>query len=176
MLLKCVVEMHVLPRRYLPRCILQYIVSPSKADGLLSFEPTAEGTSKALDELDAFDPCLARSLRNMLTKDLSTEEYPLDIGSFDGSANEDPITNENKAECIVAKVKRVLLRDNKGALDCMRDGFRLRQNKGSTRNSIDLTLLLAVSAQICVGVLEWRDPQLWCVLERIEYCLVWVYF
>ena len=112
----------------------------------------------------------------MLTKDLSTEEYPLDIGSFDGSANEDPITNENKAECIVAKVKRVLLRDNKGALDCMRDGFRLRQNKGSTRNSIDLTLLLAVSAQICVGVLEWRDPQLWCVLERIEYCLVWVYF
>ena len=51
MLLKCVVEMHVLPRRYLPRCILQYIVSPSKADGLLSFEPTAEGTSKALDEL-----------------------------------------------------------------------------------------------------------------------------
>ena len=44
-----IVEMHVLPRRYLPRYVLQYVcASPESAEAMLSV-PLEEGESKAGD-------------------------------------------------------------------------------------------------------------------------------
>ena len=127
-LLKCVINMHVLPQRYLPRCVIQYLVSPEQAEALLTPEDNEEeGVLQMLAELEAFDAVYARSLDNMYRKHLDDTCWD----NIDDSGCTKPITNANKGACIIAKIRDLLLNDIRGALDCLRAGFRLeRSGKG----------------------------------------------
>ena len=121
--LKSVLEMHVLPRRYLPRVVLQYIVDPAKATAMLSPPPTIAGALLALQELREYDASAARTLQNMLETDFAAAGGSgLEAGMFDGTDNTDDVTDENKAQCVVAKVRRTMLDEPRAALDCMRRG------------------------------------------------------
>ena len=127
-LLKCVINMHVLPQRYLPRCVIQYLVSPEQAEALLTPDDTEVGVLEMLAELEAFDTVFARSLDNMYRKHLDDTCWD----DIDDSGCTEPITNANKGACIIAKIRDLLLNDIRGALDCLRAGFRLeRYGKGS---------------------------------------------
>jgi hypothetical protein len=143
-LLKCFLEMHVLPRRYFPRTLLQYLVSPDKATAILSLPSTDEGVEAALNELRGYDEVEAKSLHNMYQQNMDGAGF--EVAEFDGSSNTEPVTNDNKAQCIIAKVKRRLLIDNRDALDCMRDGFRLVALAGKDKGepTIDITSHLVV--------------------------------
>ena len=116
--------MHVLPRRYLPRVVLQYIVDPAKATAMLSPPPTIAGALLALQELREYDASAARTLQNMLETDFAAAAAGsgLEAGMFDGTDNTDDVTDENKAQCVVAKVRRTMLDEPRAALDCMRRG------------------------------------------------------
>ena len=86
-----------------------------------------------------------------------THRYAQDVnsegmteGEFDETESEEPLTNNNKAQCIARRVRGIMLNDNiKRSLDCMRNGFRLA---GKGKPLLDLTTHLAVS--ICMGVVS----------------------
>eukprot|EP00947_MAST-08B_sp_MAST-8B-sp1_P006238 g6238.t1 len=147
-LLKCVIEMHVLPQRYLPRHVIQYLVSPSQAlDHYSPAAPTGDDVQRMLGDMETFDTSYAKSLRNMY--EMSGEALGgMTVGDFDGSDSIDPLTDANKAACIVKKIRSVLLDDVRGALDCLRSGFCLERASSTQpllrEPLIDLTPHLAL--------------------------------
>ena len=64
-------------------------------------------------------------------------------GEIDGTESEEPLTNNNKAQCIARRVRGMMMDNIKSSLDCMRNGFRLA---GKGKPLLDLTTHLAVSA------------------------------
>ena len=125
--------------------MFQYLVSPDKAKAMFSSLPfTDEGVKDALRELREYDEVGAKSLSNMYQQNM--DGAGLEVAEFDGSSNTEPVTNDNKAQCIIANVKRKLLIDNRDALDCMRDGFRLVALGGKDEGEpmIDITGHLVV--------------------------------
>ena len=67
-------------------------------------------------------------------------------GEIDGTESEEPLTNNNKAQCIARRVRGIMMDNIKSSLDCMRDGFQLVSHNGSNRGNpqLDLTVHLAV--------------------------------
>ena len=131
-LLKCVINMHVLPQRYLPRCVIQYLVSPEQAEALLTPEDTEEGVLQMLAELEAFDTAYVPFFSNMYRKHLDDTCWD----DIDGSGCKETITNANKGACIIAKIRDILLNDIRGALDCLRAGFRLERYGAGSEEQI----------------------------------------
>jgi hypothetical protein len=66
------------------------------------------------------------------------------VSMFDGSDSELPVTNDNKAQCVIAKVQRTLLVEPRAALNCMRKGFRLAAQSGQGEPAVDITSHLAL--------------------------------
>ena len=55
--------------RYLPRCVVQYIINPDKATAMLSPPPTARGVHGSLSELREYDKGAAKGLENLYSSD-----------------------------------------------------------------------------------------------------------
>ena len=85
-------------------------------------------------------------------------EERVTVNDFDGTGNEELLSNENKGQCIVTKVWRTLLGENMMALDCMRRGFRLVALHGRQQGTpaVDITQTLTAvrlgSLPVCLCV------------------------
>ena len=100
------------------------VFEPETVDGSNDAPRPVAGALLALQELREYDASAARTLQNMLETDFAAAAAGsgLEAGMFDGTDNTDDVTDENKAQCVVAKVRRTMLDEPRAALDCMRRG------------------------------------------------------
>jgi hypothetical protein len=114
-----------------------------------------------------FDDRTLDSIHTFLqTKDLLSNPHRYDTnvdkglteGHIDGTDNNAPITDNNKAQYIARKVRGIMMDNVKSSLDCMRDGFQLVPRSGPNRGTplLDLTVPLAVSA--CMSACMTTTP------------------